>query len=93
MYWRAPLVALSVVAPAIVMPIGKAGADEVRLVGSGAAFPFPIFSAWFKDFSERNSGVTVDYQPKGSGAGIEDFINNIVDFAGSAAGDGQQANR
>jgi phosphate transport system substrate-binding protein len=29
--------------------------------------------------------VTVDYQSKGSGAGIQDFINNTVDFAASDA--------
>jgi len=57
----------------------------VRLIGSGASFPFPIYSAWFKDFSKQNHGVTVDYQAKGSGAGIQDFINHTVDFAGSDA--------
>ena len=29
--------------------------------------------------------MTVDYQAKGSGAGIQDFINNTVDFAASDA--------
>jgi phosphate transport system substrate-binding protein len=84
MDWRAPFTALVVVAAATVPP-GKAGAQEVRLIGSGASFPFPIYSAWFKDFSKQNNGVTVDYQAKGSGAGIQDFINHTVDFAGSDA--------
>ena len=83
MYWRAPIVALA--AAAAIVPPGKAGAQEVRLIGSGASFPFPIYSAWFKDFSKKNNGVTVDYQAKGSGAGIQDFINHTVDFAGSDA--------
>ena len=60
-------------------------AQDVKLIGSGASFPFPIYSAWFKDFSKQNKGVTVDYQAKGSGAGIQDFINNTVSFAGSDA--------
>jgi len=68
------------------MAPGQASAQDVRLIGSGASFPFPIYSAWFKDFSKQNSGVTVDYQAKGSGAGIQDFINHTVDFAGSALG-------
>jgi phosphate transport system substrate-binding protein len=84
MDWRAPFIALVVVGAATVPP-GKAGAQEVRLIGSGASFPFPIYSAWFKDFSKQNNGVTVDYQAKGSGAGIQDFINHTVDFAGSDA--------
>jgi len=84
MYWRAPFVALAVVTAAIFLP-GHAGAQDVRLIGSGASFPFPIYSAWFKDFSKQNHGVTVDYQAKSSGAGIQDFINHTVDFAGSDA--------
>lgn len=58
---------------------------EVKLNGSGASFPFPIYSKWFKDFSKATDGVRVDYQSKGSGAGIQDFINQVVDFAGSDA--------
>jgi len=58
---------------------------DVRLVGSGASFPFPLYAAWFQDFSKKTPGVTVDYQSKGSGAGINDFTNQIVAFAGSDA--------
>jgi phosphate transport system substrate-binding protein len=60
-------------------------AEDIKLIGSGASFPFPIYSAWFKAFSEANDGVIVDYQAKGSGAGIQDFINKTVDFAASDA--------
>jgi len=64
-----------------------------KLNGSGASFPFPIYSAWFKQFSgdkqvkkEFNStGARVDYQAKGSGAGIKDLQNGAVDFAASDA--------
>src|SRR5215510_3227931 len=59
--------------------------DKVRLTGSGATFPFPLYGQWFKDFSKANQHVTVDYQAKGSGAGIRDFINKTVDFAASDA--------
>ena len=58
---------------------------DVKLQGSGASFPSPIYAKWFKDFSKANKGVRVDYQSKGSGAGIQDFINQVVDFAGSDA--------
>lgn len=58
---------------------------DVKLNGSGASFPAPIYAKWFKDFSKANKGVRVDYQSKGSGAGIQDFINQVVDFAGSDA--------
>ena len=59
--------------------------DSVRLTGSGATFPFPIYSTWFKAFSGKSKSVTVDYQGKGSGAGIQDFLNRTVDFAASDA--------
>ena len=65
--------------------IAPASAEDMRLTGSGASFPFPLYSSWFKDFSKQTQGVTVDYQAKGSGAGIQDFINNTVDFAASDA--------
>src|SRR4051794_4749101 len=58
---------------------------DTRVIGSGASFPFPIYSAWFKDFSKNTPGATVDYQAKGSGAGIQDFIKHTVDFAASDA--------
>jgi len=62
----------------------SAGADEkVRLTGSGASFPFPIYSTWFKAFSALPNSATVDYQAKGSGAGVQDFLNKTVDFAAS----------
>ena len=84
MSWRASIIAIAVFAAALVPPT-KVTAQEVKLIGSGASFPFPIYSAWFKDFSKKNNGVTVDYEAKGSGAGIQDFTNRTVDFAGSDA--------
>ena len=67
------------------LPSGAVGSADVRIKGSGASFPFPLYAQWFKDFSTKTNGVTVAYQPKGSGAGINDLINGAVDFAGSDA--------
>jgi phosphate transport system substrate-binding protein len=64
----------------------KSNTNKVKLQGSGASFPAPIYAKWFQDFSKGNPGVTVDYQAKGSGAGIKDLINETVDFAASDAG-------
>jgi phosphate transport system substrate-binding protein len=57
--------------------------EKVRITGSGASFPAPIYLTWFKDFSKKNTSMTVDYQSKGSGAGVQDFLNKTVDFAAS----------
>jgi phosphate transport system substrate-binding protein len=85
MRMRAAIIAIGVAVATALLSIGVS-AQEIRLIGSGASFPFPIYySAWFKDFSKQNKGVTVDYQAKGSGAGIQDFTNKTVDFAASDA--------
>ena len=69
---------------AVLALASTAGAEEkVRLTGSGASFPFPIYSTWFKAFSAQPNAATVDYQAKGSGAGVQDFLNKTVDFAAS----------
>jgi len=70
----------------IISPSSVAQSDDaLRLTGSGATFPFPLYAAWFKTFGQKHRGVTVDYQGKGSGAGIQDLINRTVDFAASDA--------
>jgi phosphate transport system substrate-binding protein len=81
---RAPILTLLV--SLVLLSTGPSRAqDGVRLTGSGATFPFPIYATWFKAFSGKNKSVTVDYQGKGSGAGIQDFLNHTVDFAASDA--------
>ena len=79
---RAPLLGTALLAFAALEP--SAYAQDMRLIGSGASFPFPIYATWFKSFS-KEPNVIVDYQAKGSGAGIQDFINHTVDFAASDA--------
>ncbi|QDV70538.1 Phosphate-binding protein PstS precursor [Rosistilla carotiformis] len=64
---------------------GSTTTGSVKLTGSGASFPFPLYDRWFKEFSRANDGVKVDYQAKGSGAGIKDFTNGTVDFGASDA--------
>ena len=60
-------------------------AQKIKLQGSGASFPAPLYGRWFKEYSSATEGVKVDYQAKGSGGGIKDFIGHTVDFAASDA--------
>jgi len=78
------LAALLVLGGVLTASFGWAG-EAVRLKGSGASFPFPLYSFWFKEYSKIHPNVIIDYQAKGSGAGIRDFINKTVDFAASDA--------
>lgn len=59
--------------------------SRIKLQGSGASFPAPLYLRWFKDYEKKSSSVLVDYQAKGSGAGIQDLTNETVDFAASDA--------
>ena len=64
---------------------GGSAADLVKLKGSGASFPAPLYLEWFKAYGAKHRHVRIDYQAKGSGAGIKDFMNHTVDFAASDA--------
>src|SRR5256885_8226164 len=50
------------------------------LTGAGSSFDNPLFSRAFFDYTQQHPSVTVNYQPVGSGAGVQDFIKNTVDF-------------
>ncbi len=53
------------------------------LAGAGSSFQDPMQQQWAKDFAAKCSGAKVDYQPVGSGAGIQQFGSGTIDFAGS----------
>ena len=50
------------------------------LTGAGSSFDNPLFSRAFFDYTQAHPNVTVNYQPVGSGAGVQQFIKNTVDF-------------
>ena len=59
-----------------------AGAQS--LTGAGATFPYPIYSKWF-DAYHKQTGVSINYQSIGSGAGIQQVKAGTVDFGASDA--------
>ena len=58
-------------------------ADVIKLMGAGASFPSPLYQRWFRDYYLAHPNVRVDYQAIGSGAGVNNFIDGRIDFAGS----------
>jgi phosphate transport system substrate-binding protein len=52
------------------------------LNGAGSSFDFPFFDAAFRAYGAQK-GVSVNYQPVGSGAGIQQFTQKLVDFGAS----------
>lgn len=61
------------------------GGDRITLQGTGATFPAPLYQQWFQDYGKKHKDVRINYQAKGSGAGISDFKQGLVDFAASDA--------
>jgi len=53
------------------------------ITGAGATFPQPFYQKAFYDYSQKHPSVTVNYGGGGSGAGINGFIANTVDFGAS----------
>ena len=54
-------------------------AAEVTVTGAGASFPYPIYSKW-ADSYKKSSGVVINYQSIGSGAGIKQIDAKTVTF-------------
>ena len=55
-----------------------------ELSGAGATFPLPFYNVIFEKFAEAN-GDAVAYGGIGSGGGVRNLRDKIVDFAGSDA--------
>lgn len=62
------------------MTSGAAAAQT--LTGAGASFPYPLYSKMFAEY-KKATGVDVNYQSVGSGAGQKQITERTVDFAGS----------
>jgi phosphate transport system substrate-binding protein len=54
-----------------------------KLDGAGSSAQESAMDAWRASFQKQNSGATVNYDPAGSGAGVEKFNAGGIDFAGS----------
>lgn len=54
-----------------------------KLAGSGASSQEAAMQAWIAGFGSSNPGVTISYDPAGSGAGRTQFGEGAVDWAGS----------
>jgi phosphate transport system substrate-binding protein len=55
----------------------------VNLNGAGATFPFPMYSKWFDEYHKMHGSVQINYQSIGSGGGITQLSNKVVDFGAS----------
>jgi phosphate transport system substrate-binding protein len=63
--------------------VAQAGASE-QIDGAGSSFAYPLYSAWAQPYS-KTSGVKLNYQSVGSGAGQRQLAEGTVDFGASDA--------
>ncbi|QSR88314.1 phosphate ABC transporter substrate-binding protein PstS [Methylacidiphilum caldifontis] len=57
--------------------------DYLTLNGAGGSFPYPLYSKWFFEYAKIKPSIHFNYQPIGSGGGIQQLLNQTIDFAGS----------
>jgi phosphate transport system substrate-binding protein len=68
---------------AAVAAIGVSGfAAAQNVTGAGASFPAPLYAKWAGDYNKA-TGVQINYQSVGSGAGIRQIDAKTVDFGAS----------
>src|SRR5580765_8843796 len=59
------------------------GAMAEQINGAGATFPAPIYTKWFSEYNKLHKDVQINYQPLGSGAGIQQVTAKTVFFGAS----------
>lgn len=59
--------------------------QPVTLLGAGATFPAPLIQKWTVEYKNLNPSVTINYNPIGSGGGIQQITAKTVDFGASDA--------
>jgi phosphate transport system substrate-binding protein len=77
---------LFIVFSLVVLSVPSASADEsdvLKLNGSGASFPAPLYLRWFRDYYLAHPDTALDYQSTGTTGGLKDLREGRVDFAGS----------
>jgi len=65
-----------------VMLIAGCTKSQPSLTAAGATFPYPVYAQWFEAY-RRQTGIQINYQPMGSGAGVEQLRRRTTDFGAS----------
>ena len=61
------------------------GLHAQQLSGAGATFPAPLYQRWAVEYNKQVPAIKVNYQSVGSGAGVKNFLQGVVDFGASDA--------
>jgi phosphate transport system substrate-binding protein len=69
-------------AAVVAASLSSANAQVQEITGAGASFPAPVYAKW-ADAYNKATGVKVNYQSVGSGAGLKQIRGKTVDFGAS----------
>jgi len=67
---------------AVALATAGLSAQAQDITGAGATFPAPVYAKW-ADAYNKATGVRINYQSVGSGAGIKQIKSKTVDFGAS----------
>jgi phosphate transport system substrate-binding protein len=79
-----PTTVVTTLPPTTVVTTAPPVTQAMSLNGAGSTFDNPLFTQWFTEYA-ASTGIKVNYQSVGSGAGITDITNGTVDFGASDA--------
>jgi len=74
----------AVLITAAIMVSGGSAATALSLSGAGSSFVYPLVSAWMQPYDQAH-GVTLQYDPVGSGEGVTSITARTVDFGATDA--------
>jgi len=78
------LVSIKALAAGIALAGAFSAAVAQQVTGAGASFPAPLYAKW-ADAYNKATGVRINYQSVGSGAGMRQIRGKTVDFGASDA--------
>ncbi len=73
---------LTLAAASSIFVMGVSFAQDIT--GAGASFPAPLYAKWASEYN-KSTGVKINYQSVGSGAGMRQIEAKTVDFGASDA--------
>lgn len=76
------LLFLGVIAWSMMFPYDAFAKQAIS--GAGSTFVYPLMSKWSYEYAKK-TGIQINYQPIGSGGGIQQIIAKTVDFGASDA--------
>ncbi|MGA6987720.1 MAG: phosphate ABC transporter substrate-binding protein PstS [Terriglobales bacterium] len=66
-------------------PTAVAAHNSAQLTAAGSSFVYPVMMRWVQAYGQDHQGLQINYQSIGSGGGIEQLKNGMVDFGASDA--------